>query len=113
MYDFRTAGKGTYTFTPSILSFLDLGQDNYTITNIDVGSVASIVVLILSDILAPSSTIPPAIVRSIAGDHKGPWFFKCNDDQQTAIRLAAKGAQVYASEADASVASVLQTFRSL
>ncbi|KAF8627347.1 hypothetical protein AX15_004417 [Amanita polypyramis BW_CC] len=103
MYDFSSAGKGTYTFTPSILSFLDLehtgrGQDNYTIMKINVKSVTSVVVLILSDILTPSSP-PTAVVRSVEGDHRGPWFFKCNNEQQTAIRLAAKGAQVYASEA--------------
>lgn len=108
IYDFSSAGGGTYTFTPSLPSFFVLDHEDKTgrfiIEKLDVSSFDPVAVIVLDDALSTTSSLSSLVGRRASrvirdGGKDQASYLRCSESQQAALRAAAIAAQGLADEA--------------
>jgi len=107
IYDFSSAGGGTYTFTPSFPTFFVLDRvdkdGRFIIEKLDVSSFDPVAVIVLDDALSATSSLSTIghrasrIIRDGGKDQAS--YLRCSESQQATLRAAAIAAQGLANEA--------------
>lgn len=108
IYDFSSAGGGTYTFTPSFPSFFVLDRvdkdGRFIIEKLDVSSFDPVAVIVLDDALSATNSLSTIVGRRASriirdGGKDQTSYLRCSESQQAALRAAAIAAQGLANEA--------------